>query len=285
MGATSTHKYGPWARAVLVPFWVIQTALLLFIIFLLALGVAVLGRVADTYGDELTGDEEHVVHVATDILGPIWIALTCSCLILTITEIVLLVRRKLTPLTFLVMSVIKTTIWTVLLIVDVVGTVDGGARAPTALGIIVEGVLWLAFVGPLIYASVIYHRFRRDEKAYKSVDLSSSAYNPGLNSQYQPPTYGQQYAPRYNQPYTPELQSLRSGDDVEAHPGRRLSYNHERDTRFDVYKHERASYVDSGSMERTLCSPTNGNAVPSVLVEHHDEGRRTFELESRSQLR
>ena len=64
------------------------------------------------------------------------------CLILTITEIVLLARHKLQPLTFLITNVIKSIIWVLLFILEVVTVVDNHKpRTASAVAIIIEAVL------------------------------------------------------------------------------------------------------------------------------------------------
>lgn len=47
-------------------------------------------------------------------------AIEAVCIILDITEIILFAKRKLAPLTFLVLQVVKTTIWTIIFIIYVV---------------------------------------------------------------------------------------------------------------------------------------------------------------------
>lgn len=64
------------------------------------------------------------------------------CLVLTITEIVLLARHKLKPKTFVIFNTIKSTIWTALFIVDIVSFVDTNSRTVSFIGLIIEAVLW-----------------------------------------------------------------------------------------------------------------------------------------------
>lgn len=63
------------------------------------------------------------------------------CLCLTITEIVLLARHKLKPLTFVIMNVVKSTIWTIIFVFDVISAVDNRSRTASAIAIIIEAVL------------------------------------------------------------------------------------------------------------------------------------------------
>jgi hypothetical protein len=65
-------------------------------------------------------------------------------------------------------------------------------------------------------------------------------------------------------------------DGVESRPGRprRLSYNHQRDTRFESYRQERRSFSDPSTTER----PMGSLPVPGVYVQHHDG--ESYEMEN-----
>lgn len=111
----------------------------------------------------------------------------------------------------------------------------------------------LCFLIPLIYGSIIYHRFRKNGGAYKAVDLTHPVGDLGETA--------------YPSQYTPFVQD----HDMEAGrrvPGaRRLSYNHTKDTRFESYR--QASYGEPSPLETTVIS--NNPHVPNILVEHHGE--------------
>jgi hypothetical protein len=69
-------------------------------------------------------------------------AILCFCLILTITEIILFARRKLKPLAFLITNVIKSTVWVVLFILEIVSVVDAHEpHSASAIAIIIEAGL------------------------------------------------------------------------------------------------------------------------------------------------
>lgn len=72
-------------------------------------------------------------------------AMLLICLILTITEIILLARHKLKPKTFVIFNTIKSTIWTVLFVLDIVSFVDNNSRTVSFVGLIIEAVLWYVF--------------------------------------------------------------------------------------------------------------------------------------------
>jgi len=120
----------------------------------------------------------------------------------------------------------------------------------------------LSFWVPLIYGSVIYHRSRTNAK-YKPVEHPLSMPRDNIASTEYPSQYKKFVA---EEPH----------GDVESAPGRprRLSYNHQRDTRFESYRQERTSFSDSGAGERAMGSPP----IPEVYVQHHDGD--AFEMDS-----
>lgn len=111
-----------------------------------------------------------------------------------------------------------------------------------------------------MYGSVVYRRSRKEARTYKPVEPSSV------------PQDGVEPA-EYPSKYMQFVQE--EPEDVEARPGRprRLSYNHQRDTRFESYRHERTSF-DPSPTERSLGSPL----IPEVYVQHHDE--EAYEMEN-----
>lgn len=74
-----------------------------------------------------------------------------------IVEVVLFARHALRPLVYLIFNCIKTTIWLFSLIFAIIDLIDGGS----ILGLILKIIFFFAFLGTLIYASVIYHRQRQ----------------------------------------------------------------------------------------------------------------------------
>ena len=132
----------------LIPFWCIQIFFMLVFIALLGLAFGLLinyendNNVDWDYTQFDNGnDPEHVVNVAKDIIVPVWMTLCVVCLVLTITEIILLARHKLRPLAFLTMNVVKSAVWTVLFILDILSTVDAAGRTTSVLGIIIDTIL------------------------------------------------------------------------------------------------------------------------------------------------
>ena len=98
-------------------------------------------------------------------MAGVWLAVLVVCLAMTVAEIILLARHKLKPLTFVVMNTIKTTIWTILFVIDIISVVryDNG-RAASALSLIIEAVLLYALcpslrsMTTLTFSQIIFRR-------------------------------------------------------------------------------------------------------------------------------
>lgn len=69
-------------------------------------------------------------------------------------------RHALKPLVYLVFNCIKTAIWLFFLIFAIIDLINGGSF----LGLILKIIFFFAFLGTLIYASVIYHRQRQSTR-------------------------------------------------------------------------------------------------------------------------
>ncbi|KAH6706240.1 hypothetical protein BKA61DRAFT_492515 [Leptodontidium sp. MPI-SDFR-AT-0119] len=270
------HSHAPWRKSILIPFWTIQLGLELVMIALLALAVGVL--VYDNNNDNYyySGSDEDVTKKAGKVVGPIWIALISSCLILTITEIVLLARKSLKPLTFLITNILKSAIWAVLFVIDIISAVNTStSRTVSVVAILIEAALLLSFWIPLIYASIIYHRFRKGRQ-YKLVNNPPVPTQGTEFTQYSSAPIPAYAIPEpykgYGQQQTGHVEAYQHGDG-----GRRLSYNHQRDPRFEAYR--RTSGGDLG-MGGGMSPP-----VPSVLVQHHDGHAYEMEGGARRELR
>jgi hypothetical protein len=127
----------------------------------------------------------------------------------------------------------------------------------------------LCFLAPLIYGSVIYHRSRKDGGSYKPVD---HPYQNPVADFGAPTAYPSQY------------KAFVQESDIESNrvPGaRRLSYNHQKDPRFESYRRASNSYGDASILETTMISTSPD--VPNIHVQHHDG--EAFEMESRRGLR
>jgi hypothetical protein len=118
----------------------------------------------------------------------------------------------------------------------------------------------LCFLIPLIYGSVIYHRFRK-QATYKPVGAGNHPYTNPAGDFGAPTSYPSAYG---------------NANDIEAHhQSSNASYNGPNDPKFESYRQTPPSY---GS------PPPLGSPVPNIHVQHHDG--EAFEMESsRKQLR
>ncbi|KAK3485584.1 uncharacterized protein B0T23DRAFT_50720 [Neurospora hispaniola] len=142
----------PFLKRVIIPFWVFRV-----IIMVLELGACGLVIAAITLQqDDLESDfGDTTVKTAIAIVA-VCMMLVFLCLVLDIVCIIKRGRRTLSPKFFLITNVVQTTTWVVLIILAVIG-------ARTAATIILAIVILISFVGMLIYASIIYHRFRKGD--------------------------------------------------------------------------------------------------------------------------
>jgi hypothetical protein len=86
-------------------------------------------------------------------------------------------RHSLNPLTFLIFNIVQTTIWAVLFILEIVGSVSNFGGRANPLSWLFSFIIFLSFVGLLIYASVIYHRHRMSGRRarYSHADAGEAA--------------------------------------------------------------------------------------------------------------
>ncbi|TVY21591.1 hypothetical protein LARI1_G000159 [Lachnellula arida] len=251
----SQHAHAPWRKTVLIPFWTIQLGFMLAFIGLLAVATGVLAawKQTDNMGDFLDEESDNAVTVASQIVIPIYITVCAICLVLTITEIILLARHKLKPKAFVIMNVIKSVVFTVVLVLDIISLVS--VRTTSLVGSIpIDGVLFLSFLIPLIYGSVIYHRSRKS-RIYRPIEHPSLVPEDNIASTGYPSQYKKFVAEEQH-------------EDVESSSGRprRLSYNHQRDTKFESYRHGGSNLLNPSDNERLIGS----SLVPEVHVQHHD---------------
>ncbi|KAK1727078.1 uncharacterized protein BDZ83DRAFT_614074 [Colletotrichum acutatum] len=141
----------PFLKRVLIPFWVIRIAIMVLEIVLYAGTIAVAASNKEALNDY--GDDNRTASWVIGVLCVIMVIILI-CLILDIVCIVKRSRRTLSPKFFLVSNVIQTLVWVILFILTIIGA--GGAFT-----FIIAIVVLASFVGLLIYASVIYHKFRK----------------------------------------------------------------------------------------------------------------------------
>ncbi|KAK4196665.1 hypothetical protein QBC40DRAFT_286877 [Triangularia verruculosa] len=229
----------PFLKRVLIPFWIIRILIMLIQIAVYALLVAGLGvykddlrRIIDEYNTHLT----YEAILATSIIIMLIILL---CLILDLVSIIKRARRTLGPKFFLITNIFQTLFYVVSFILSMIG-----AR-PSSLYAVVNIIILLSFLGLLIYASVVFHQYRKGSLgngsrgnlgAYQptsnpaAVPLQNTAYAPqttGFATDYsqdhQKPTYydpqaanqaayaGQGYEPYSGQPQQQVIQQPQQG--------------------------------------------------------------------------
>ncbi|EPE25156.1 hypothetical protein GLAREA_11737 [Glarea lozoyensis ATCC 20868] len=271
--STSIHRHAPWRKAVLIPFWVIQICTLLGVIgaSALYLGVLAFGRDSDLQqalnelGDESNGVTLKDIRDASKIIVPVWIAVSCVCLILTISEIILLAIHKLKPIVFVIMNAFKTGAWTVAFVASMISVSRNDPKLHGAATIAADVVVLIAFWIPFIYGIFVFVRNRKAKRSYASVDKPLLAQETSYPPQYKNLTSEGSFVPVEQPPPARE---------------RRASYNHTRDTRFETFREQRRSMSNPSSPN--LDTPTHYNSgVPQVVVGHHD--LEAFEMDSARQ--
>ncbi|KAM3071742.1 hypothetical protein ACMFMG_009612 [Clarireedia jacksonii] len=211
-------------------------------------------------------------------IGWLYLIFCGLCMILTITEMVILLRRKLPPLAFLIMNVLKSAFWTALFVLDFVSASHRLRLRLALVGIIIDVILILAFYIPLIHGALIYHRYRSGS-IYRAVDTKRFSDTSETVEEF-PSSFPQAYKSLTTIEVTHDIDIEAHATDVPTSMPRRLSYNHTRDTRFDSYKQARRSFSDPNvvmgmaspmrdppTMERSRSSTLN---IPIVVINDHD---------------
>jgi len=143
-----------WMKRVLLPFWVIRCILMVLLLVIYIAAIAIIKSNSSNYS--FSGASLAAVIIL--------IVLLVICLGLDITSMIMLARHSLKPKVFLIFQAIETMIWVILLVLEIIGAARSGRRTSSALGWILILVLFLSFLGLLIYASVIYHRTRKQAR-------------------------------------------------------------------------------------------------------------------------
>ncbi|KAF2274691.1 uncharacterized protein EI97DRAFT_502528 [Westerdykella ornata] len=148
-----------WKKRILIPFWILRICIMVFIIAAYSWAIKVL----KDQGDGRKGlPRTHSI--------VLFMLMTVIVLLLDILAILLFLRDRLTPNTFLVMTSAQTGFWVGVLIMETVAVANGAS----ALGLIFVLFCLLSFVGLLIYAIVKYRKAKREGKRGQY----ALAYNP-----------------------------------------------------------------------------------------------------------
>ncbi|KAK4122002.1 hypothetical protein N657DRAFT_682470 [Parathielavia appendiculata] len=145
----------PFLKRVLIPFWILRIIIMVVQIGLYALVIAGLGvfkndlqRLYDEYHTNLS--YSGVLAVSCVIMGIIAV-----CLILDIVCIVKRARRTLSPPFFLGVNIAQSVFYIANFILTMIGARNG------VISIAIGVVTLVSFLGLLIYASVVFHQYRR----------------------------------------------------------------------------------------------------------------------------
>ncbi|QDS71731.1 hypothetical protein FKW77_008756 [Venturia effusa] len=158
-----------WLKRVLIPFWTIRIiAMALYEVTSILLLVII---TRDDSGGYIGGRGRII---GTLVVIMLFIGL---CLLFDVLSMIWLCRHSLRPKTFLIFQVIETTIWLVLIVLSFVGLARAG-RSRLGLSYILQIILLISFVSLLIYASVIYHRARKNARSGGYAPASTAAQDP-----------------------------------------------------------------------------------------------------------
>lgn len=168
----------PFRKLVLVPLWLIRDLVMTINIALLALIIFAFAY-AERKGkhDEMGNGWKELrktgVTAGTVIaVAAVNMAIIMLCLILDLVCLVKRIRHTLTPKFFLVSNSVQTIIWTVLFALSLVGTRTAGP-------IVIAVLIYLTFIGMLIYAVIVYRREKRNP-AMNQENKMDFVHNPHL---------------------------------------------------------------------------------------------------------
>jgi len=233
----------PFLKRVLIPFWVIRVLIMLIQVGVYALLVAGLGiykddarRLLDEYNTNLKYD----AIVATSV---IIMVIIFTCLVLDIVCIIKRARRTLSPPFFFGVNLFQTTFYVVSFILSMIG-----AR-PSAVYAVVNVIILLSFLGLLIYASVVFHQYRKgslgdgsaSKGAYVVTANHAEAHNlvaNDANTAYPPQNIGYSHSQEYPKPayYDQSGAQPYAGQGYEPYAGqpRQPAQGYEMNTRTNV---------------------------------------------------
>ncbi|KAF3351887.1 hypothetical protein VDGD_03367 [Verticillium dahliae] len=214
MGQHNVGDTSPFLKRILIPFWCVRIFVMAINVVVYILAISVVVR----YKDDISHFEtEFGTNLSPNAIIAIWVVIMiilALCLSLDLVAIIKRARRNLSPKFFLIINVIQTFVWTVLFALSFVGA--RASAASTAIAVII----YLSFVGLLIYAAIIFHKDRKGTLQYAPAVNPATGYEPhapqpNLNYQqsgaYQPYAQqthaqggalyaGQAYGQDYNKP-------------------------------------------------------------------------------------
>ncbi|VBB81089.1 Putative protein of unknown function [Podospora comata] len=198
----------PFLKRVLIPFWIIRVLIMLIQIGVYALLIAGLGVYKDDARRIIDEYNTHLTYEAIMATSVIIMVIILVCLIFDLVSIIKRARRTLGPKFFFFTNIFQTLFYVVSFILSMIG-----AR-PSALYAVINVIILLSFLGLLVYASIIFHQYRKGSLGDGSggnrgtyVPASNPAAVPfnqtaGVDTAYAPQTtgYGQDYPQEYQKP-------------------------------------------------------------------------------------
>lgn len=146
----------PFVKRILIPFWILRVLILLIGVAVYAVTLAALIVYTD---DILKLETEYNTQLALDTLKAVTgviMGIQFVCLLLEIVCIIKRSRRTLSPGFFLWTNVAQSTFIVVMFVLSMIG-------ARTAGGIGISVAILIVFLGFLVYAGVIFHKYRKGE--------------------------------------------------------------------------------------------------------------------------
>ncbi|KAF2812563.1 uncharacterized protein BDZ99DRAFT_474715 [Mytilinidion resinicola] len=184
MASTQTT---PWKKRVLFPFWAFRTSFMVFLIGIYIWAIVIIRSRHD------------IENVSWGVII-LFMLLLIICLLLDIMAMIMFAKHSLKPGAFLLFNVIQTTIWTVILVLDIVALARPGVNRIGLLGTI---LVFASFLALLIYSLVIFIKERksRKQRGHGESTTANPASVPLVQAQ---PQYGHNQSLQFNPTPIPE---------------------------------------------------------------------------------
>ncbi|TLD34258.1 hypothetical protein PspLS_00315 [Pyricularia sp. CBS 133598] len=205
-------EHSPFLKRVLIPFWVIRILIMGIYIAFMGIALAALAYVnnrQDKFRNELDDAQRELDEVKSNYnvqqalgvaiaITVVQLVLVLLCLVGDIACIIKRSRRTLTPKFFLAVNVFQSLFWLISFILSVI-------NSKNIVSIILNFVVLFSFVGLLIYAAIVFHKWRTGKlsspvESHQMLGKNNveTGYNP--QTSYSPqPQYTGTTAPHPNQ--------------------------------------------------------------------------------------
>ncbi|EFX03787.1 hypothetical protein CMQ_715 [Grosmannia clavigera kw1407] len=258
-----------WRKALLFPPWILQIAMLLSLMGIFSYRLA---ETVENYEENNKNGKMPVVELVWECTN---VGLSLVSLLLTILEVSRIFSENLTPFFLLASHIVKLTCAFAILGLDIVVYTQRTEGEWSIIGLAIDvGLLLSLFIlGP--YAILKFHRMRDDDDMPYSANVKPF----GFNSEYTEIETGTVSggdpflrANPYNDVTTEYLsrgsiggvtgrdRSVSATSTLPGDGGRRGSYNHERDTQFDVYRSRAPMTLSHEDVSHAISTELWGNA-------------------------